>query len=322
MQLSIGVPAYNQGDFLGETLESLLCQDVPFREIVVSNNHSTDSTADVLRQFAGRVRVVVPPTHLTMAGNWNFTISQMSGDWVSLLSSDDLALPNFARCVAESIASVPDAVLFRAAWIEIDAVGATVQERHLVSVSAVTAPPKTIREQRLGPKGSFAAFALRRDIWQQVGGFPEEVTLVGDWGMWLLAGALGKIVYCDQPIAKYRGGHQASVIRARHHIHLRELNIIYSVLMPRATRLAGLGVPSWIAKASRTQFRSYLIGASQEFAPDERGQLIEAMRPWAESVGEQKLFRRFERGDRLRAIDWVGLARPLVRRIAARVRRR
>jgi len=322
MRLSIGVPAYNQGSFLGETLESLLHQEAPFHEIVVSNNHSTDSTADVLRQFDGRVRVVTPPEHLTMAGNWNFTISQLSGDWISLLSSDDLALPNFARSVAESVADVPDAVLLRAAWIDIAAAGATVAERHLLSVSRITAPPKTLREQRFGPKGSFAAFALRRDIWQQVGGFPEEVTLLSDWGMWLLAGALGKIVYCDQPIAKYRGGHQSGVIRARHHIHMREMHIIYSGLMPRATRLAGLGVPSWIARASRTQFRQYLAAASKDFAPGERAQLVEAMRPWAESVGEHKLFHRFEQGDRIRAIDWAGLMRPTVRRLASSLRRR
>jgi glycosyltransferase involved in cell wall biosynthesis len=322
MQLSIGVPAYNQGSFLGETLESLLLQDVPFHEIVVSNNHSTDSTADVLRQFAGRVRVVTPPTHLTMAGNWNFTVSQLTGDWVSLLSSDDLALPNFARSVTQSLQDVPDAVLLRAAWIDIGPEGNLLQERRLLTVRAITSPPRTIREQRFGPKGSFAAFALRRDIWQQVGGFPEEVTLLADWGMWLLAGALGKIVYCDQPIAKYRGGHQPSVIRARHHIHIREMHTIYSQLMPRATQLAGLGHPSWIARASRTQFRRYLISASKEFAPGQRSQLVEAMRPWAESVGEQQLFHRFQRGDRIRAIDWAALLRPTVRGLAARIRPR
>jgi glycosyltransferase involved in cell wall biosynthesis len=319
----MGVPAYNQGRFLGETLESLLLQERPFDEIVVSDNHSSDSTGEVLRQFAGRVRVVTPPTHLTMAGNWNFTISQMSGDWVSLLSSDDLALPNFARSVVESVENVPNAVLLRAAWIDIDAAGATLQERRLNSIGRITTPPKTIHEQRFGPKGAFAAFALRREIWQRVGGFPEDVTLLSDWGMWLLAGALGTIVYFDQPIAKYRSGHQPEVIRARQHIHLREMYTIYSNLMPRATRLAGLGVPSWIAQASRRQLRRCLIAASNDFAPDQREQLIEAMREWADSVGEQRLFDRFERGERLRSIDWgVRLVRSLTRAIAPRLRSR
>lgn len=322
MRLSIGVPAYNQGSYLAETLESLLNQETPFHEIVVSNNHSTDSTAEVLESFAGRVRVVTPPKHLTMAGNWNFTISQLTGDWISLLSSDDLALPNFARSVTTALQTVPEAVLLRAAWIDIDAQGNIIEERHLNSVKTITSPPQTIYEQRFGPKGSFAAFALRRDIWEKVGGFPEEVTLVGDWSMWLLVGALGQIVYCDQPIAKYRGGHQSNVIRARHHIHMRETYIVFSQLMPRATELAGIGHPAWINQASKHLFSRCLNDASRDFAPDERAQLIEAMRPWAESVGEQKLFRRFELGERFRSNDWERYIRPLARRALAIVRGR
>lgn len=322
MKLSIGVPAYNQGSFLAETLESLLNQQTPFHEILVSNNHSTDSTAEVLQSFAGRIRVVTPPQHLTMAGNWNYTISQLTGDWISLLSSDDIALPNFAASVTTSLAKVPEAVLLRAAWIDIDAQGNTVQERHLNSVRAVTSPPQTIFEQRYGPKGSFAAFALRRDIWEKVGGFPEEVTLVGDWSMWLLVGALGQIVYCDDPIAKYRGGHQSNVIRSRHHIHMRELYTVYTRLMPRATQMAGIGHPAWIAKASKRLFKRNLNDASRDFAADERTQLIEAMRPWAESVGELNLFRRFEQGERFRFNDWQSFFRPLARRTLAILRGR
>src|SRR6202789_3548411 len=201
MKLSIGVPAYNQGSFLQETLESILHQDVPFHEIVVSNNHSTDTTAEVIasvqNRYPGRVRLVVPPTHLTMVANWNFVASQLPGDWFLLLSSDDLAMPNFVRSVQQAATLSSNAVLVRAAWRDIDNKGEPLADRHLLSVSAVTHPPKTLYEQRYGPKGSFAAFALRRDIWEKVGKFPEEVTLIGDWAMWLLAGALGDIVYTD-----------------------------------------------------------------------------------------------------------------------------
>jgi hypothetical protein len=90
-----------------------------------------------------------------MAGNWNFTISQLTGDWVSLLSSDDLALPKFARSVAETVALTPDAVLFRAAWIDIDTSGATVAERHLLTISVVTTPPKTLLRAAPRPQRFF-----------------------------------------------------------------------------------------------------------------------------------------------------------------------
>src|SRR5258708_1228515 len=124
MKLSIGVPAYNQGSYLQETLESILHQDIPFHEIVVSNNHSTDSTAEVIagvqNRYPGRVRLVVPPEHLTMVANWNFTASQLNGDWFSLLSSDDVALPNFVRSVQSAAALSPNAPLVPAAHLTIN----------------------------------------------------------------------------------------------------------------------------------------------------------------------------------------------------------
>jgi glycosyltransferase involved in cell wall biosynthesis len=324
MRLSIGVPAYNQGSYLQETLESILHQDVPFHEIIVSNNHSTDSTAEVIAaiqsRFPGRVRSVVPPQHLPMVSNWNFTASQLDGDWFSLLSSDDLALPNFVRSVQTAAALSEKAVLVRGAWRDINNKGESLGDRHLLSVSAITHPPKTLYEQRFGPKGSFAAFALRRDAWEKAGRFPEEVTLIGDWGMWLLAGALGDVIYTDDVIAAYRAGHQPEVLRGRHHIHIREILVMYEQILPRATRLGGFGEPTWIAKASQKNFRFFLAGASQEYTLEERSKLIEAFRPWAKSTNQLALFERFERGDVLRSPPSLNALKSLVRRARAAIR--
>jgi glycosyltransferase involved in cell wall biosynthesis len=320
MRLSIGVPAYNQGNYLQDTLESILHQDVPFHEIVVSNNHSTDSTAEVIAaiqgRFPGRVRSIVPPQHLTMVSNWNFTASQLSGDWFSLLSSDDLALPNFVRSVQTAAARSENSVLVRGAWRDINNKGESLGDRHLLSVAAITHPKKTLYEQRFGPKGSFAAFALRRESWEKAGRFPEEVTLIGDWGMWLLAGALGDVIYTDDVIAAYRAGHQPEVLRARHHIYIREMLVMYEQILPRAALLSGLGKPAWIEAASRKSFRFVLAKASQEYTMDERAKLIDAFRPWAKSTDQLAAFERFERGDVLRSPPSLNALKSLVRRSA------
>jgi hypothetical protein len=87
------------------------------------------------------------------------------------------------------------------------------------------------------------------------------------------------------------------------------MRIINSELMPRAAQMAGLGVPPWIASASRTRFRRWVAAASNDFAPHERAQLVDAMRPWAESTGELELFRHFQQGDRIPLIDFAGTVR-------------
>jgi glycosyltransferase involved in cell wall biosynthesis len=50
VRIPIGVPAHNQGRYLAETLDSLINQSVPLDEKVVSDNRSTDRTAEVLRR--------------------------------------------------------------------------------------------------------------------------------------------------------------------------------------------------------------------------------------------------------------------------------
>lgn len=326
MKLSIGVPAFNQGAFLRETLESILRQTPPFHEIVVSNNHSTDSTADVLAamdmEHPGRIRVVVPAQHLSMVQNWNFVASHLTGDWFSLLSSDDLVLPGFVQAVEEAAARSPNVTLVRGAWRNIGPAGELIADHHLLSVAALTHVPVTLYEQRFGPKGSFAAFALRRDVWQRVGGFPEQVTLLGDWGMWLLAGALGDIAYTDHVIAAYRGGHQSDSIRRRHHTHMREMLTIYQDLLPRAAALAGLGRPAWIDRASRIRFREAITATSQEYTADERPLLIEAFRPWAQATGQIALFQRFQQGQVLRSFSLMKTIKPLLRSVVTTLRHR
>jgi glycosyltransferase involved in cell wall biosynthesis len=325
MNLSIGVPAYNQGNYLRATLESILRQNVPFHEIVVSNNHSTDSTAEVIaavqQEHPDRIRLVAPPEHLTMAANWNFTASHLSGDWFSLISSDDLTLPNFAGSIQAAVAHSSNAVLVRGGWRLINKEGKPQGDHRLLSVTQVTKPPKTIYEQRFGPKGSFGAFALRRDIWERAGKFPEEVTLLGDWGMWLLAGALGDIVTIDDIIAAYRTGHQPGMDRDRQPIFIRETFMVYQQILPRATQLGGFGTPHWIAKASRKRFREMLIRTSKKFNADERMELIEALRPWAEATGETARFERFMRGKIFREFNLMKALHPLARRVVAALRR-
>ncbi|MDQ3931580.1 MAG: glycosyltransferase, partial [Actinomycetota bacterium] len=50
--VSIGVPVYNGGAFLAETLDSLLSQTFEDLELIVVDNGSDDATEDICRTFA------------------------------------------------------------------------------------------------------------------------------------------------------------------------------------------------------------------------------------------------------------------------------
>ncbi len=52
MKLSVIVPAYNEAEYLGKSLEALLAQDYPDFEVIVVDNASTDKTAEIARSYA------------------------------------------------------------------------------------------------------------------------------------------------------------------------------------------------------------------------------------------------------------------------------
>ena len=49
-KISIGIPTYNQGRYIEETILSCINQTVKPYEIVVSNNHCTDETDKILEK--------------------------------------------------------------------------------------------------------------------------------------------------------------------------------------------------------------------------------------------------------------------------------
>ena len=90
--VSILITAYNAEDTIAYTLQSAVAQTWPRKEIIVVDDGSTDSTAEVARGFK-EVRVVSTENYgLSGAQNNAFPLSQ--GDYIQYLDADDLLVPD------------------------------------------------------------------------------------------------------------------------------------------------------------------------------------------------------------------------------------
>lgn len=294
--LSIGIPAYNQGEYLDECVQSLLAQTVIPLEIVVSNNHSTDSTAHVLEKYKQHVRIISPPRHMPMIAHWNFVVSQLRSDWFSLLSSDDVALPDFTKTLLEGIGLAPDAVLVGGAYEMVDAAGKTLGVKILKRLKRVARPPQNLYLELVSPKTSFAAFAARKSAWLDVGGFPEKCGLCADWGLWISLASKGSFVHLPRVISRYRYQYRQDVDKARLPEMLRGDAVIHTDVIPSAA--AGIkGVnPRRIRRASRRRLIGTLYHLSRTLRPDERKDLVPIVEEWAKQCGCTDELRRFAAG--------------------------
>ena len=90
--VSIVLPTLNAGKFLGECLQSIAGQSVQEYEVLVIDGGSEDETLLICRDFE-KVRVVSQQSK-GLTGAWNEGIGQAEGEYVALLDSDDIWLPD------------------------------------------------------------------------------------------------------------------------------------------------------------------------------------------------------------------------------------
>lgn len=94
--VSVLIPAYNCAAYIGSAIESALGQrDVPL-EVIVVDDGSTDTTAEIARSYAERapVRVFINETNRGVSYSRNRAIRESHGEWLAQLDADDWFAPD------------------------------------------------------------------------------------------------------------------------------------------------------------------------------------------------------------------------------------
>lgn len=91
MRFTIGIPVYNQAQYLSDAIESALAQTVPC-EVLVVNDGSTDTSLEVAQKYSG-VKVI-NQTNKGLPSARNTLIMNMTGNYFLPLDADDILLEN------------------------------------------------------------------------------------------------------------------------------------------------------------------------------------------------------------------------------------
>jgi glycosyltransferase involved in cell wall biosynthesis len=92
-RISIVTPSYNQGDFIEETIRSVLLQGYPNLEYIVIDGGSTDQTIDVIRRYEKWLAYWVSEKDDGQPQAINKGLSRATGELFNWINSDDLLLP-------------------------------------------------------------------------------------------------------------------------------------------------------------------------------------------------------------------------------------
>lgn len=94
--ISIIIPVYNCEDYLSDCINSVVSQDYNNWEIILVDDHSTDSSFQICKNYSGKfsnVKAIVNEKKGVSSAR-NFGIENVSGDYIVFLDSDDMLQKN------------------------------------------------------------------------------------------------------------------------------------------------------------------------------------------------------------------------------------
>jgi glycosyltransferase involved in cell wall biosynthesis len=196
--VSIVTPAYNQADFLRDTIESILSQDYPNIEYVVLDDGSTDATPRILAEYGDKF-VWESQKNMGQTPTINKGWSMTSGEIITWLNSDDTYLPGAVSKAVEQFLLHPSAGIVYGDTLTTEADGTPFGRSKPL-------PPfefaRFIREweNTIVQPSSF----IRREVIQKVGDLDPKFYYFMDWDLWLRAGLYFDIIYFPEMLSTYR----------------------------------------------------------------------------------------------------------------------
>jgi glycosyltransferase involved in cell wall biosynthesis len=208
-QVSVVIKSYNHAKYVGEAIQSVLDQSFQNFEIVITDDGSSDGTADKIREFNDpRIRLRVFKKNRGISNAMNATIARARGEFVAILNSDDFALPGRLAREVSFLTANP-------------------------TIGAVFGLPRTVDEQGQ-PTKSFFDFTIpfslpdfsrvsllrhfffssnclcaptamvRRAVYAQVGSYDPRLTNLQDFDMWVRICTDHNIHILDEELTAFR----------------------------------------------------------------------------------------------------------------------
>ena len=174
IEISVVIPVRNEAHSIGDLLESLLNQTLKPSEIVITDGGSTDGTADVISTYASRgtpVRLLRESASLPGRSR-NLAAAQAANEWLAFIDAGITPERNWLELLAARARGDVDVV-----YGAYEPLTEKLYQR--CSAMAYLAPPSQI-EGKLVRSRSVASVLMKRNVWQTVGGFPEDLRSAED----------------------------------------------------------------------------------------------------------------------------------------------
>src|ERR1700760_2237919 len=198
--------AYNYEQYVERAIQSALDQDYPAEllEVVVIDDGSTDSTADVVKDLAarnpGRIRLVQQENGGYVAAT-NRGLAEGRGELLALLDADDMWLPNKTRRQVEMLRERPELGLVFSDMVVVDGEEQMVRPSLIWHLQEI--PERAFARVLWENVATQSAIMIRSSLRDVVAPIPSDITYA-DWWVTLRSVQHAQIDFSREPLALYR----------------------------------------------------------------------------------------------------------------------
>lgn len=254
IRLSICIPTYNYGRFIGSAIDSIRSQYLPGTEIVVLDGGSTDDTREIVERYREECPYVnyhYQPVKGGIDQDMARTVALARGRYCWLLSADDALADGALRRIFDEIESAHDVYLCNRTLCDIELrplrpqswLSGTGEDAEIDLDDDQKLAQYFGRAQSIGALFSFmSTIIFRRDSWNRV---DARAALMGTnyahvHRLFAMRSFGGKMKYLAAPLVLCRGDNDSFLslgLAGRHYIDLRGFHMIAAALFPQSALL-------------------------------------------------------------------------------------
>lgn len=200
--VAVIIPTYNRAHYLKRAINSVYNQSYLPSEVIVVDDGSNDSSANVVRDNFRKTRYIWQENKGPSAAR-NRGINESNSEWLAFLDSDDEWFPQKLKRQIEALAKSPASKICYTdeIWIK-DGSRINPKKRHKKFGGFIF--HKCLLLCIISP----SSVLVHRSIFEEVGLFDESMQVCEDYDLWLRITAKYPVLFLEEPLIKKHGGHE------------------------------------------------------------------------------------------------------------------